>query len=86
MQLLEDLSQRGILNRLDKRKLQQELDIHKLFLLTTYHAQSEGLLSEAYREIPACARVHSSVPNHVGSAGFGNMTFVLLPSCAQSPT
>ena len=39
MQALERLAQRGILERLDRRKLQQELDVHRLFLLTSYHAR-----------------------------------------------
>ena len=41
LQVLENWTQRGILDRLDRRKLQQELDLHKLFLLTSFHAQGE---------------------------------------------
>ncbi len=36
-QVLHALSARAILQRLDKRKLQHELDVHRLFLLTSYH-------------------------------------------------
>ncbi|GAB4813076.1 hypothetical protein N2152v2_000122 [Parachlorella kessleri] len=44
--LLDALSARAILQRLDKRKLQHELDTHRLFLLTSYHAQ-QGSLEDA---------------------------------------
>ena len=36
-QILDALSLRAIGQRLDKRKLQEELDLHRLFLLTIYH-------------------------------------------------
>lgn len=36
MQLLDSLSLRAIGHRLDRRKLQEELDLHRLYLLTNY--------------------------------------------------
>lgn len=36
MQLLDRLSVKAIFNRLDKRKLQHELDTHRLFLVTSH--------------------------------------------------
>ena len=37
VQLLDRLSVKAIFNRLDKRKLQNEIDTHKLFLVTSHH-------------------------------------------------
>lgn len=36
MQLVDRLSVRAIFNRLDKRKLQYELDTHRLYLITSH--------------------------------------------------
>ena len=36
MQLVDRLSVKAIFNRLDKRKLQNELDVHKLYLITSH--------------------------------------------------
>ena len=36
---MDTLSLKALRHRLDKRKLQEELDLHKLFLLTAYHAR-----------------------------------------------
>lgn len=41
-QVLQSLSAKGIAQRLDKRRLQHELDTHRLFLLTSYHRQQGG--------------------------------------------
>ena len=37
MQILDALSLKAVRHRLDKRKLQEELDLHRLFLITAYH-------------------------------------------------
>ena len=39
IQVLDNLSIKAIGNRLDKRRLQHELDLHKLYLLTEYHSR-----------------------------------------------
>ena len=36
MQLVDRLSVKAIFNRLDKRKLQNELDVHRLYLITSH--------------------------------------------------
>ena len=36
MQLVDRLSVNAIFNRLDKRKLQNELDVHRLYLITSH--------------------------------------------------
>lgn len=43
-QILRDWSAKGIVQRLDRRRLQHELDTHKLFLLTSYDRESHGAL------------------------------------------
>jgi hypothetical protein len=42
MQWLERLSLRAFRHRLDKRSLQEELDLHRLYLITTYFDKGEG--------------------------------------------
>ena len=41
MQWLQRLSLRALRHRFDKRRLQEEMDMHRLYLLTTYHAQGQ---------------------------------------------
>lgn len=36
-QILDNLSMAAIARRLDKRRLQHELDMHRLYLLTQFH-------------------------------------------------
>jgi len=42
MQWLDRLSLRAFRHRLDKRSLQEELDLHRLYLITTYFDKGEG--------------------------------------------
>ena len=43
LQWLEKLSISAVRQRLDKRRVQQQLDLHKLYLLTTYkHSELLG--------------------------------------------
>ncbi len=50
LQVVESLSLKAIGDRLDRRRLQEELDFHRLYLLTQYyHLQLESTCGEEYQ-------------------------------------
>ena len=64
LQVLEGWSVKALMNRFDKRSLQMQIDTHKLFLLTTYHARQQAGESSAAKPAQLSAKSTSkrSVP------------------------
>ena len=64
LQVLEGWSVKALMNRFDKRSLQMQIDTHKLFLLTSYHARQQASECSAAKLAPLSAKPTSgrSVP------------------------
>ena len=56
LQVLEGWSVKALMNRFDKRGLQMQIDTHKLFLLTSYHARQQAGESSAAKLAPLSAK------------------------------
>ena len=63
MQVLEGWSVKALMNRFDKRSLQMQIDTHKLFLLTSYHARQQA--GESSAATPALLSAKSTLRRSV---------------------
>lgn len=91
LQVLEGWSVKALMNRFDKRSLQMQIDTHKLFLLTSYHARPQTgefsspkaalLSSKSTSRCSACRlRSHHSRGWHPSAQGKSLLVHLPTPS------
>ena len=69
LQILDALSLKAVRHRLDKRKLQEELDLHRLYLITAYHDRlrsNHNVLEEKEEDIASILGSEAQKPGPDG--------------------